>query len=183
MGREEPAYLAVGFVRKPHGIRGEVLVSALTDHPEGIFSPGVVLLPAGPGGREPDPDRPPMRLASVRPFRDGVLAVFGGVESRDEAEALRGTYLLARFEDVPPLEEGEVFYHQLLGMRVETVDGEGVGVVREVYEMAPADLLEVRTPGGTLLIPFRRELVVEVDVEAGLLVIDPPEGLLDLEAP
>ena len=65
-------------------------------------------------------------------------------------------------------------------MSVETVGGEDVGTVREVYELGPADLLEVHGERGTLMIPYRPEIIVEVDIGAGRLVIDPPEGLLDL---
>jgi 16S rRNA processing protein RimM len=93
---------------------------------------------------------------------------------------LRDRYLMRSIEDLAPLADDEVFYHQLLGMRVETVGGEPVGTVREVYELRPADMLEVRTPTGTILIPFLRDVVVEVHRDEGRLVVDPPEGLLDL---
>lgn len=180
MGRPEPTHLIVGFVQKPHGVKGEVFVRSLTDHPEGIFSPGVVLLPAGPDGATPDRDRPPLRLETVRDFRDGFLVLFGGIRDRDDAESLRSLYLMADREALAPLEEGEVFYHQLLGLEVVTRDGATVGKVREVYDLAPSDLLEVRTPRGPVFIPYRAEVVVEVDLEAGRLVVDPPEGLLEV---
>ena len=73
-----------------------------------------------------------------------------------------------------------MFYHQLLGMRVETIGGDTVGTVQEVYEMGPADLLEVRAEHGTVMVPYRPEIVVEVDPEEGKLILDPPDGLLDL---
>ena len=76
--------------------------------------------------------------------------------------------------------EGEVFYHQLLGMEVVTKDDEFVGEIREVYELRPAHLLEVHGPRGEIMIPFLSHVVVEVDTEKGRMVIDPPEGLLDL---
>nr|NIP82651.1 16S rRNA processing protein RimM [Gemmatimonadota bacterium]NIQ58566.1 16S rRNA processing protein RimM [Gemmatimonadota bacterium]NIU78888.1 16S rRNA processing protein RimM [Gammaproteobacteria bacterium]NIX47565.1 16S rRNA processing protein RimM [Gemmatimonadota bacterium]NIY11936.1 16S rRNA processing protein RimM [Gemmatimonadota bacterium] len=76
--------------------------------------------------------------------------------------------------------EGEYYYHQLLGLEVETVDGEVVGRVREVYETEPRHLLEVKGGGRVRLIPFDRRIVRSVDPEARRLVIDPPEGLLEL---
>jgi 16S rRNA processing protein RimM len=180
MGRSEPTHLIVGHVNRPHGVKGEVFVQSLTDHPEGIFSPGVVLLPADPDGTEPDFDRPPLRIESVRPFRDGFLVFFGGIRDRDDADTLRRLYLMVAMDALAPLEEGEVFYHQLLGMTVVTTSGVEVGTVREVYELSPADLLEVSTPRGSVFVPYRTEVVVDVDPERGRLVVDPPEGLLEV---
>ena len=170
----------MGHVNKPHGTRGEVFVWPLTDHPEEAFSEGMVLLPAGPDERTPDATRPPLRVAKARPFRRGFLVGFEGFESRSDAEPLRDRYLLRPFEDVPPPAEGELFYHEMLGMTVVTRDGEVVGEISEVYELRPADMLEVRGPEGTILIPFTSRVVVSVDRSEGRMIVDPPPGLLDL---
>lgn len=180
MTGEAPEHLVVGHIRKPHGVGGELFVRPLTDHPERTFAPGVVLRPAAHEGQDPDPDLPPLEVEAVRPYREGVLVRFAGVEDRNQADLLRGRYLLRRLEDVEPVAEDEIFYHELLGMRVEDRDGVELGRVVEVYEGRPADLLEVRRPGGTFLIPFARAVVVETDREGRRLVVDPPEGLLDL---
>lgn len=180
MARRDPGHLVVGHLNKPHGIRGEFFVWPLTDHPESTFAPGVVLWLGEADSDEPNYDLPPLRVESVRPFQKGLLVRFGGVEDRNQAEVLRGRYLLRPVEELEPLADDEFFHHQLLGMMVVTVDGEEVGVVDQVFELEPADLLEVRGPGGSLMIPFRPEIVREVDVEEARLVIDPPDGLLDL---
>ncbi len=181
MGRDDPGFLVVGHVARVHGIKGEVFVHTLTDHPDASFASGVVLRLGDASGREPDADLPPVEVASTRPFKHGLLVSFVGFQGRGEAErVLSGRYLLREIEAIEPLGEGEVFYHQLLGCRVETVTGARLGEVREVYELAPSDLLEVRGEERTYLIPFRSEVVVSVDVEGGRLVVDPPEGLLDL---
>jgi len=180
VGRVDPGFLAVGHLTRAHGIDGELYVASLTDHPEGTFAPGVVLRLGDASGREPDPDLPPLRVASARPFKDGWLVEFGGVESRSEAEALRGRYLLRATSELEPPGEGEWYQHDLLGLEVVTADGRRLGVVRELYELAPADLLEIEGDGREYLIPFREEIVVSVDLDAGRLVVDPPEGLLDL---
>jgi 16S rRNA processing protein RimM len=174
-----PDFLVVGHVAKPHGTRGELLVQPLTDHPGDVFAPGVVLRPADAAGAEPDPDLPPLRIDGVRPFQKGWLVSFGGVEDRDAADLLRGRYVLIERSRLPALAEGEVFLHQLRGLRVETVQGAEVGEVTAVYEVPPTRLLEVRRVGGTVLVPFVGSIVREVDVEGGRLVIDPPEGLLE----
>ncbi|RMH18309.1 MAG: 16S rRNA processing protein RimM, partial [Gemmatimonadetes bacterium] len=124
---------------------------------------------------------PELTIASVRPYRRGYLVRFEGVETRTQAEALHGRYVLQSVDALPGRGEDELFYHELLGMRVETSGGEEVGEIVEVYELRPADMLEVRRPqGGTALIPFLDAYVVEIDVGARRMVLDPPEGLLDL---
>ena len=180
MGRDDPRFLVVGHLNKPHGTKGEFFVWPLTDHPESVFAPGVVLLSGHGKDNEPDPDLPPLRIDSVRPFRRGVLVRFGGVENRSQADLLRGRYLFRAMEELEPRAEGEVFYHELLDMQVVTVDGVELGRITEVYELRPADMLEVSGEGGQTMIPYLDHIVVEVDREAGRMVVDPPDGLLDL---
>ncbi len=170
----------MGHVNKPHGTKGEVFVWSLTDHPERTFVPGVVVRPAGADDRTPDPELPPLRIEGSRPFRRGYLLRFGGVPDRDAAETLRGRYLLRPLTEVAGVEEDELLYHEMLAMRVETVDGRDLGRVTEVYELRHADMLEVRGATGSVLVPFTREIVTEIDREGGRIVIDPPEGLLEL---
>ena len=180
MERSEPQYLVVGHINKAHGTKGELFVWPLTDHPESTFAPGVILYLGDESGREPDLSRPSLALESVRPFRRGYLVRIPGVTDRTSTEPFLGLYLFRARKDVEALEEGEIFYHQLLGMKVVTVEGEEVGQVVEVYELRPADLLEVRGPKGTHHLPFLKSIVREVDADSGILVIDPPDGLLDL---
>lgn len=180
MARRDPSHLVVGRLNKPHGIKGEIFVSLLTDHPESVFAPGVVLSLGEADADEPSPDLPPLRVEATRPFRRGLLVSFGGVDDRSQAELLCGRYLFRPIEELEGLAEGEVFYHQLLGMKVVTTDGEDVGTVQEVYELRPADLLEVHGSRGTVMVPYRSEIVVDVDVDAMRITIDPPDGLLDL---
>ena len=180
MGRSEPAFLVVGHLNKAHGTKGELFVWPLTDHPEGTFAPGVVLYPGDQSGNAPDPSRPTIAILSARPFRRGYLLHLDGVETREDAESLQGLYVLRPREELEELEEGEILYHQLLGMRVLTAEGTEVGKIVEVYELLPADLLEVRGTAKTHFIPFLSSLVLEVNPETGVMVIDPPPGLLEL---
>ena len=180
MSRLDPSYLVVGHLNKAHGTKGELFVWPLTDHPGTSFQPGVILYVANPDGTEPDPSFPSYRVQAARPFRRGFLVGLEGVEDRTGAEGLQGRYLLRPLEELEELAEGELFYHQLLGLMVETTDGRAVGEVVEVYELRPADLLEVRGPSGTHFIPFVASLVTEIDPGAGRILIDPPMGLLDL---
>ena len=180
MGREDPRFLIVGHLSKPHGTKGELFVCSLTDYPEGVYAPGVVLRMGAGDADGPDPDLPPLRIETVRPHQRGYLVGFAGVEDRNQSQMLRGRYVFRETEALEPLAEGEVFYHQLLGMSVETTDGTEVGVVTEVYELSPAHMLDVRGPEREFMIPFLKDIVVQVDTDTKRIVIDPPEGLLDL---
>ncbi|HEX6939983.1 MAG TPA: ribosome maturation factor RimM [Longimicrobiales bacterium] len=175
----EPEYLVVGHVAKLHGTRGEVFVWPLTDEVEDVYAPGREVWLGNEEG-ELEPGSPALVVERHRPFKRGLLVKFEGYDDRTSVEPLARRYLLAPIESLRPLEEGEVYYHQLLGCEVVTRDGEVVGRVREVYDTEPADLLEVKGGGRSYLIPFVERIVEEVDVDAGRIVINPPPGLLDL---
>ena len=175
----DPAVLIVGHLNKAHGTKGELFVWPLTDDAEEVFRPGAEMLVGdGEGVGESAAER--IRIERSRAFKRGFLLKLEGREDRTSVEPLAGRYVGMPREALRPLEEGELFYHQLLGMRVETTAGDAVGTVREVYELAPADMLEVAGTGRSHLVPLVRDVVREVDVDGGRMVIEPPEGLLDL---
>lgn len=175
----EPEFLVVGHLSKPHGTKGELLVWTLTDRPEEVLGPGSeVVLGDEEGEVGPSPER--LVIEAARAYRKGVLVKFEGVEDRRAAEALTRRYLLVSAAEAAVEEEDALYYHELLGLRVETVDGREVGRVREVFETEPSHLLEVKGEGKVHLVPFVSRVVKEVDREGGRLVIDPPEGLLEL---
>ncbi|HEX6694249.1 MAG TPA: ribosome maturation factor RimM [Longimicrobiales bacterium] len=176
----EPEHLVVGQISKAHGNRGEVVVWPLTDSPDAVFVPEAELLVGDADGRVDD-EADELFIVSSRPFKEAVLVHFDGYDDRTAVEELLGLYVLAPRDALPPLEEGELFYHQLLGMRVATVEGLDVGRVREVFETEPTHLLEVQDDDGRVrLIPFAAHIVKETDVAGGRIVIDPPEGLLEI---
>ena len=177
-GRLHPPFLVVGHLNKAHGTKGELFVWPLTDYPESHFVPGAVHFPGDESAEKPSNSVPPLTIESVRPFRKGFLAKFEGIQDRTAADELRGHYLLRPFDAIDQLDKGEVFYHELLGATVVTVDGALVGEVREVFPVRPADLLQVIGPQGEVMIPFIDQMVVEFEREGHRVVIDPPEGLL-----
>ena len=180
MDSEHPSHLAVGHFNKAHGTKGEVFLWPLTVDPAEAFAAGSELHLADEAGEDPDDSFPVVRVQGARPFKRGFLIKLEGVDSRDQAEWLAGRYVLRPLAEVPPLEEGEVFYHDLLGMSVEAGDGVPVGEIVEVYELRPVHLLEVARESGTVLIPFARDMVRELDRDAKRLVMELPDGLLDL---
>lgn len=165
--------LVVARIGRAHGIRGEVSVELRTDEPEQRLAPGAVL------ATEP-PETGPLTVVSGRVHSGRLLLRFDGIVDRAAAEALRNTLLLAEVDPDERPEDPEEFYdHQLVGLRVVTTDGAAVGQVGEVAHPPGQDLLVVARPeGGEALVPFVSELVPEVDLAAGRIVIDPPPGLL-----
>jgi 16S rRNA processing protein RimM len=172
------AYLIVGGIQKPHGIRGELFVRVETDRPDEVFTPGRVLLLGDERGH---PDGRTLTVDRARPFKGGLLMKVVGMTSRTaEVDALKGAQLLLLREELAPLKENEVYTHQLIGLRVVSDEGD-VGTVRDLYDAPGGQLLGVDRPGRKeLLIPFVKELVRRIDVEAGVLELNAPPGLLDL---
>lgn len=176
-----PTHLVVGHVTKPHGTKGELFVWPLTDQVAQVFAAGRALVVGDEHGELDREFAEPLVIESAREFKRGVLVKFEKLHDRTAVENFAQRYLLAPVSELTPLDEDEVYYHQLLGMKVVTKDGQAVGSVREVYETHPAHLLEVKSEDGKLhLIPFSERIVKKVDVESGAIVIAPTPGLLEI---
>ena len=183
MTAPEGDFLIVGAVQKPHGIKGEVFVRVETDHPEDIFTTGRVIRVGDADGRPLDRS---LTIERARPFKGGMLVKAAEIGPRDphgresDVDSLRGLTLLIPTGEARPLDEDEVFLHQLVGMTVASDEG-AVGTVRELYDAPSGFLLAVDRPGkGELLIPFVKAMVRRIDVAAGVLELEAPPGLLDL---
>jgi 16S rRNA processing protein RimM len=167
----------VGRIGRPHGIRGEVVIGVRTDEPDLRFAVGAVL------GAGPTSDGEPasvLRVAATRWHSGQLLVAFAGVTDRTAAGELTGSWLSIDSSQLPATGDPDEFRdHELVGLSVRTVAGQDVGVVTDVLHSGQ-DLLVVRHPeGGESMVPFVKALVPEVDLGAGVLVIDPPPGLLD----
>jgi len=167
----------VGRVRKSHGIRGDLVVEAMTDDPDGVFARGRKLV-AGTVSGDPAKDRRELTVMSAQPFKGGFIVHFGEIDDRAIADTWRDRYLLVPASELEPLGEDEVYVHDLLGMRVELESGEAVGTVEQLYELPQGLTLDVRRGQGTVLVPYDR-IVTSVDRDARVIRIDPPAGLLD----
>lgn len=191
-GVDEAVLVAVGRIGKAHGLRGEVSVEAWTDDPHDRFAPGAVLTAEpGPvaraGPTAAGAGRVPMTVESSRVHAGRWLISFTGVADRTAAEALRGTRLLLPARARPPIEDPDEFYDtDLIGLRVEGLAGERLGVVTDVVHGPVGDYLAVvldaaePPPGREHLIPFVADMVPRVEPDLGRVVIDPPVGLFDL---
>jgi 16S rRNA processing protein RimM len=177
-----PAFIIVGRVRKAHGIRGEVVVETITDAPDAIFAPGRRVF-AGTADGDVAPNRAELHVRTSREFNEGLLVGFDEVPDRNVAETWRGRYLLLPSDELPPPTEDEVYLHDLIGMRVQLADGAVVGTVEELYDLPQGLAIDVRlaTPRGaqTVMLQYDDRTVASVDKETRVIVVTPPEGLLE----
>jgi len=174
--------VVVGRIGKPHGIKGEVTVELRTDEPDRRFADGAELTTQTPQGTAPHgPNRPrSLTVRSTRWHQSRLLVTFEEVADRNVAEAVRGLLLAVEVDPDEKPEDPEEFYdHQLVGLRVVTSDGAEVGELAEIVHGSAQDLLSVKAPDGReILVPFVSELVPEVDVAGGRVVVRDLPGLL-----
>ncbi len=171
-----PRHLAVARFRKPHGLKGDVVLFPLTDHPATVLAAGrsvwvMDLEGCLVGG--------PLEIERSRPYHREWLVKFAGIESRDALEPLRSQFLAAPADQLAAPSGDEVYLHELEGFAVRLEDGTPVGLVSSLYEMPAGLMLEVQGPKREFLLPYKKEFVREVDREARRLVVRPPAGLLD----
>ena len=171
----EPEYLLLGEIMRPPGIRGELRVRLMTDYPERIAKLETIYLADSPEAANPKP----YRVQGMRMNGDFGLLKLHEIADRTEAERYRGLFVLVDMEHAVPLEEGEFYLYQLLGLRVQSDDGETLGTLTEVLETGANDVYVVDSPRyGEILIPVTDETIVKTDIQAGIVTVKLPDGLL-----
>jgi 16S rRNA processing protein RimM len=168
-------YLAVGYVSGVHGLHGELRVELYTDFPE-RFAPSMALY-LGEALKE-------VTVVSARPHKNSLLLQIEGVDRREEADELRGSWLFIPESDAVALEDGTYWVHDIVGLTVETETGQTLGVIKEVLFTGANEVYVVETPatvnrGRDLLLPAIEEVVRAVDLDAGRMVVRLLPGLLD----
>ena len=170
----------VGRIGRPHGIRGEVVIGVRTDEPDLRFAVGATL-DAAERADEPAGGAQ-LTVAAARWHSGQLLVAFAGVTDRTAAAELTGRWLIVDASQLPEIGDPDEFRdHELIGLSVRTCAGDPVGVVADVLHYGQDLLVVRRTDGqeGESLVPFVKAIVPEVDVQRGVVVIDPPPGLLD----
>lgn len=166
----------VGRIARAHGIRGQVIVDAETDFPDRRFQPGAQFFVERRGTVEA------IRVTTVR-FQNGRPVVgIDGVTTMTEAEGYAGCELRVPVDALTPLPENTFYRHDLIGCRVETRAGDPVGVVSGVEGTMGGSRLIVHGRRGEVQVPLAAEICTTIDVANKRIVIEPPEGLLDLNA-
>lgn len=164
----------VGRVARAHGNRGQVIIDPATDFPDERFRPGsVVHVRRGDATAS-------LTIESVRFHRGRPIVGLAGVATMDAAEALAGTELRVSVEALQRLPTGSFYHHDLIGCSVETPRGEPVGPVTSVEGDTTGSRLVVQGERGEILIPLVEGICVDVDIAARKIVVEPPDGLLEL---
>lgn len=174
----DDALAIVGLIRNAQGIRGEVVVEPLTDAPDAVFASGRRVFVGDAAGNVKDRAKT-LVVDNARPFKGGLMIKFDTVADRNEAELLRGRYLLAPFEELDPLDDGEVYLHDLLGMKVELDSGQVIGEVTAYYELPQGLTLDVKTSKGSVLVPYRPEVIERTDTVERVVVVKSGVGMFD----
>ena len=167
--------IAVGRIRRSHGVLGVLVVEPMTIRPETVFTPGRELIAGNTKGEPAVPERV-LRIEMAEPFQGGFRVQFSGIADRNEADRWRNRHVLLARAELPEPDENEIYLFHLVGLTVEHQGGDVIGRVEAYYELPHDAMIEVARPGGSVLIPYR--FVSSVDLEGKRLVVDPPEGLL-----
>jgi 16S rRNA processing protein RimM len=165
----------IGEILRPHGIRGELRTRILTDYPERITRGKTIYL-----GRDTDAEGKAYTVEGMRTNQDYGLLKLAGIDTRDAADLLRELFVLIPLEDAVPLEAGEVYLYELIGMAVYTDDGELLGELIDVIETGANDVYIVDTPKyGEVLLPAIDQCILKIDGDANTMTVHLMDGLID----
>ncbi|MGE5776105.1 MAG: ribosome maturation factor RimM [Chloroflexota bacterium] len=165
----EPVYLVVGFLRRAHGVHGEIVMDIHTDFPERLQSGKKLFV-----GEE----RTPVTLSGVRPHAKGMLVKLKGIETPEEAGRFRNQWVYVRAADVPGLPEGRIYQHELFGFTVEDEQGASLGELVEILETGANDVYVIRNADGReILLPAIPSVILDIDSARRSMRVHLLEGL------
>ena len=166
----EPVYLVVGFLRRAHGVRGEMIMDLHTDFPERLRGGRTLLI---------GDEHKPMTLSNARQHAKGILVKFQGIETPEDAALFRNQWVYVKATDVPKLPEGQVYQHEIFGFAVEDENGNSLGELVEILETGANNVYVVRnTVGKEILLPAIPSVVLEIDAPRRLMRVHLLEGLI-----
>jgi 16S rRNA processing protein RimM len=162
--------ICVGAIAGAFGVHGEVRLKSFTSVPEDIAAYAPV---------ETEDGAMAFKIDLGRQIKNGLAVRLSGIGTKEQADALKGVRLFVPRDRLPALGDDEFYHADLIGLPVYDTGGTELGHVRAVHDHGAGDLLEIHGPGlnSTVLVPFTREAVPTVDLVAGRIVSDPPEGL------
>ena len=171
-GTSEPEYLIIGRVLRPHGVRGGLLVTVLTDYPERIASLDTVYVGEN--------DYKPFDVAQVGQHNKGVILFLEGFDNRDDVEVFREKYVYVKLADAVPLEEGEYYIFQLVGIRVVTDEGLELGHLVDLLETGANDVYVINDEDGKeILLPVIPDVIKNIDLQEKVMTVHLLDGLIE----
>jgi len=173
-GLGEDDLIVVARIARPQGVRGEVIANLLTDFPERFAKPGSFYI------KRADGKLLTCELESSWPHKGRVVLKFAGCDDMNGAEELRDAHVMITRDQLVALPEGVYYDFDLIGCEALTGDGQQLGRVEAVQNYGAAPLLVVRDGKREFLIPLVLSICVEIDIERKRIVVNPPEGLLEL---
>lgn len=172
---QQPKYLLIGVILRPHGVIGELRMKVITSYPERISGLKTLFLADSPNSTVVTQ----YALERVRMHQEYALLKFKGIDDRDQANLLRQLFVMVAIEDAIPLDEGELYLYQLIGMTVQTDEGETIGSLTEVLETGANDVYVVDSPQyGEVLVPATDQTIISTDTTQRIITIHVMEGLL-----
>lgn len=167
----EPLYLSVGFLRRPHGVHGEIIMDLHTDFPERMIKGRRIFI--GDGYK-------PMTFENVRPHAKGLLVKLRGVDTVDEAGLYRNHWVFIKKKDAPALPEGHFYKHELYGLKVVDEKETALGEVVEIIETGANDVYVVRDDSGReILLPAIPSVILDLEPARGIIRVHLLDGLID----
>ncbi len=176
--KADPTRVCLGAVSGAHGVRGAVTIKPFTQDPDGVGAYGPV---------ETEDGSKRFGITLTGRAKAGVTAKLDGIDTREQAQALKGTRLYVPRDRLPDAEEDEFYIADLIGLRVEDRSGSEIGQVVNVADFGAGDLMEVSLAGPddgkkkTVFLPFTLDVVPTVDLEAGIVTVVPPDGMLETD--
>ena len=165
----EPLYLSVGFLRRPHGVQGEIVMDLHTDFPERMKSGRKLFV-----GEE----YKPMTLTNVRPHQLGLLVKFKGVETPEDAGMYRNQWVYIKAKDAPPLPDGKIYQYELIGFKVVDENDNLLGELVEILETGANDVYVVKDDSDKeILLPNIPSVILVLDTGARLMRVHLLDGL------
>jgi 16S rRNA processing protein RimM len=163
----EPVFVVVGKLRRPHGIKGEILMDVLTDFPDRLRRRQTVFV-----GEQHEPQV----IETLRWSDRAILIGFAGFEDVDAVGQFRNQFVYRKVSDLPTLPVGEFYFHQLIGLQVVDEQGQDLGVLAEILETGANDVYVVKSPEGKeILLPALENVILNVDMEKREIRVRPPE--------
>ncbi len=163
----EPVYLTIGKLRRTHGVRGEIIMDALTDFPETITTGMTVYIGA---------HHKQQIISSVRPADKTLLIAFEGFDDCDKVGIFRNQFVFIKTKDAAPLEEGKFYHHEVIGMEVIDENGAHIGKISEIINTGANDVYVIQPESGVeILIPAIKSIVLEIDKNTGKMRVRIPE--------